>query len=132
MKDLVTALRVYSKKRVGSALALILIGSFLVFNLGAQSLGSQNQGAQNNGRKNPLKDIKARAEKGPRVGDRVKQLRATSNAVNAALEAFEKKGHKLKFDEAFSFTGNVEKPREIALRRAHHASQQTYRFRRRS
>jgi hypothetical protein len=107
------------KKRVGSALALILIGSFFVFNLNAQTNGRRN---------NPLKTIKtikARSEKGPRIGDRVKQLRATNNTVNAALEAFEKKGHKPKLDEAISFTGNVERPREVALRRTHHASQQT-------
>lgn len=108
-----------SKKRVGSALALILIGSFSVFNLSAQTNGRRN---------NPLKTIKtikARSEKGSRVGDRVKQLRATNNTVNAALEAFEKKGHKPKFDEAISVTGNVERPREVARRRTHHASQQT-------
>jgi len=84
-------------------------------------------GAQTNGRrKNPLKTVKeARLEKGVNIGERVKQLRATNNVVNAALEAFEKKGHKPKFDEAFSFSGKFEQPREVALRRAHHASQQT-------
>ena len=117
MKKFVTAFGRSIKKRVGSALALILIGSFFTFNLGAQTNGR---------RKNPLKNVKgARSEKGPKVGDRVKQLRATNNAVNAALEAFEKKGHKPKFDEAVSFTGNVARPREVALRRTHHASQQT-------
>lgn len=105
------------KKRVSSALALILVGSFFVFNLGAQTNGR---------RKNPLKNVKgARSEKGPKVGDRVKQLRATNNAVNAALGAFEKKGHKPKFDEAISFTGNVARQPEVAFRRTHHASQQT-------
>ena len=34
MKNLVTSLRRSMMKRVGSALALILIGSFFVFNLG--------------------------------------------------------------------------------------------------
>jgi hypothetical protein len=91
------------------------MGSF-VFSLSAQTDGR---------RKNPLKNVKeARLEKGAKVGDRVKQLRATNNTVNAALEAFEKKGHKPKFDEAFSFSGKVEQPREVALRRTHHASQQ--------
>ncbi|MGZ8844829.1 MAG: hypothetical protein ACXW3C_00010 [Pyrinomonadaceae bacterium] len=105
------------KKRVGSALALILIGSFFVFNLGAQTKGRG---------KNPLKDVKrARSEKGLKVGDRVKQLRATNNTVNAALEAFEKKGRQPKFDEAVSFTGSFEQPREVAPRKSHHASQQT-------
>ncbi|HEX3250910.1 MAG TPA: hypothetical protein VHS05_15865 [Pyrinomonadaceae bacterium] len=73
-----------------------------------------------------MKNIKdARSEKGPGVGDRVKQIRATNKAVDAALEAFEKKGHKPKFDEAFSFTGKVEQPRQVAMRKSHHASRQT-------
>jgi hypothetical protein len=117
MKDLVTGLRKSIKKKVGSALALILIGSSFVLSLSAQTNGR---------RPNPVKNVKgARSEKGPKVGDRVKQLRATSNTVNAALDAFEKKGHKPKFDEAISVTGNFAQPREVALRRAHHASQQT-------
>ena len=117
MKKFVSLVREPIKKGISSALSLGLIASLFVFS---------PSGAQTNGRrKNPVKNIKARSEKGPKVGDRVKQLRATSKAVNAALEAFEKKGHKPKFDEAFSFTGNVERPREVALRKTHHASQQT-------
>ena len=118
MKRFVSSVRRPIRKGVSFTLALGLIASLFVFS---------PSGAQTNGRrKNPLKNVKgARSEKGPKVGDRVKQLRATNNAVNAALEAFEKKGHKPKFDEAVSFTGNVARPREVALRRTHHASQQT-------
>ena len=116
MKDFIAPVRSSIVRRVVSALALLLAGSLLVINLGAQSNGR---------RKNPLKAVKAaRLEKGVNVGERVKRLRATNNVVNAALEAFEKKGHKPKFDEAFSFTGKFEQPREVALRRSHHASQQ--------
>jgi hypothetical protein len=117
MNNFVSSLGRSIRKSVSSAIALTLIGSFFAFNLSAQTNGR---------RKNPLKNIKdARSEKGSRVGDRVKQLRATNKAVNAALEAFEKKGHKPKFDEAFSFTGKVEQPRQVTLRKSHHASQQT-------
>src|SRR5882672_3214078 len=118
MKSFISSVRRPVRKSVSCALTLGLIASLFVFS---------PSGAQTNGcRNNRLKEVKAaRLEKGVKVGERVKQLRATNNVVNAALEAFEKKGHKPKFDGAFSFSGNFEQPREVALRRAHHASQQT-------
>jgi len=118
MRSFVSSVRRSIRKGVSSALTLGLIASLFAFS---------PSGAQTNGRRNNrLKNVKeARLEKGVKIGERVKQLRATNNVVNAALEAFEKKGHKPKFDEAFSFSGKFEQPREVALRRAHHASQQT-------
>jgi hypothetical protein len=109
MKSFVSSVRKPIKKSVSCALTLGLIASLFAFSpLSAQT---------NRRRNNRLKEVKAaRLEKGVNVGERVKQLRATNNVVNAALEAFEKKGHKPKFDEAFSFSGTFEQPREVALR----------------
>lgn len=118
MKSFVSSVRKPFRKSVSCALTLGILASLFVFS---------PSGAQTNGRrKNPLKPVKAaRLEKGVNVGERVKQFRATNNTVNAALEAFEKKGHKPKFDEAFSLNGIVEQPREVAPKKSHHASQQS-------
>src|SRR5713226_564678 len=80
---------------------------------------------------NPLKNIRARSEKGPNVGNRIKKLRASNGSVRAALEAFEKNGYTPKIDEAISITGGIDRTGQIAYqtgqvgkRKANHAPQQ--------
>jgi uncharacterized protein YxeA len=103
------------KTRLCSAVSLILIASLFSFTTLAQT---------NTQRKNPLRNIRAKSEKGPKIKEKIEQLRATHNSVRAALEAFEKKGHKPKIDDAISITGNIDLTREVAFRRANHARQQ--------
>jgi hypothetical protein len=73
-------------------------------------------------REHPLKNIRAKAETGAKVGQRIKQLRRTSKALQSALEAFERNGRQPSIDEAVSIFGHREKTHEIA--KAHHARQQ--------
>ncbi len=80
---------------------------------------------------NPLKHIKARTEKGPNVGNRIRQLSGTNDSVHRALEAFEKRGHTPKIDEAISFRGGIDRAGQVAYqtgqvgqRKANHTSQQ--------
>jgi hypothetical protein len=89
--------------------------SFPVFSSGFSAGKTAN-------REHPLKNIRARAETGAKVGQRIKQLRRTSKALQNALTAFERNGCVPNIDEAVSVVGHREKPREIA--KAHHASQQ--------
>jgi len=71
--------------------------------------------------------VKSKAEKGRNVSERVKQLRETDKRVRRALEAFEKRGHKLKLDEATSITGTIARPSDdvVAFRRVSYKPQQT-------
>ncbi|HEY3024861.1 MAG TPA: hypothetical protein VGJ55_01785 [Pyrinomonadaceae bacterium] len=63
--------------------------------------------------------VKSKVEKGRNVGDHVRQLRETDKRVRGALEAFEKRGHSLKLDEATSITGTVTpENEEVAFRKA--------------
>jgi hypothetical protein len=82
-------------------------------------------------RENPLRHIKARTEKGPNVGNRIRQLRGVNNSVHTALEAFERRGHPPKIDEAISIRGGIDRAGQVAYetgqvgqRKANHASQQ--------
>jgi len=103
------------KTRLCSAVSLILIASLFSFTTLAQT---------NTRRKNPLINIRAKSQKGPKVKEKIERLRSSHNSVRAAFEAFEKRGHKPKIDDAVSITGNVEPTREVAYRRLNHASQQ--------
>jgi len=69
-----------------------------------------------------FKKVTAKLEKGAKVAERVRALKASDNSIRAALEAFEKKGHSPKIDEAVSISGRIEdSPVSIPFRRTHHA-----------
>ncbi len=81
----------------------------------------------------PLKHIRARLEKGPKVGNRIRQMRGVNNSVHKALEAFEVRGHAPKIDEAISIRGGNDQQAgqaayqtgQAVQRKANHTSQQT-------
>ena len=103
------------RRSVYLAISLILIvslHSFSVFSAGKAA-----------NREHPLKNIRAKAEKGPNVGQQIKALRRTSKALQNALAAFERNRCVPNIDEAVSIVGHREKTREIA--KAHHAQQAT-------
>jgi hypothetical protein len=104
------------KARLCSTVSLILVA--LLFSLTTLS-------QTNPQRKNPLRNIRAKSQKGPKLKNRIEQLRASHNSVRGAFEAFEKRGHKPRLDDAISVTGNVDLTREVAYRRANHARPQT-------
>lgn len=98
-----------------TTIGLILVALFSYTGLGA---------TRNPTGKNPLKNIRANADKGIKVSNRIKQLRANHNSVQGALEAFEKKGHTPKLDEAISITAKIDRSGEVVYRKSNHAGQQ--------
>lgn len=102
------------RRSIYSAISFLLVASLLSF-----SVFSSGKTAT---REHPLKNIRAKAETGTKVGQRIKELRQKSKALQSALEAFERNGRKPNIDEAVSVVGYREKTREIA--KAHHARQQ--------
>ncbi len=102
------------RRSVYSAISLLLIASFLSF-----PVFSSGKTAN---REHPLKNIRAKAETGAKVGQRIKQLRRTNKDLQSALEVFERNGRQPNIDEAVSVVGYREKTRKIA--KAHHARQQ--------
>src|SRR5712692_6012015 len=111
-----------TKLRLLVVLLILSLFTFVLSGLGA---------AKQQRPENPLKHIKARTEKGPNVGNRIRQLRRANNSVHTALEAFEKRGHTPKIDEAISFRGGIDRTGQIAYqtgqvgkRKANHAPQQ--------
>jgi|SRR5215208_180852 len=103
------------RRSVYLTISLFLISSlfsFPVFSLGKTATN----------REHPLKNIRAKAETGAKVGQRIKELRRTSKALQNALAAFERNQCVPNIDEAVSIVGRREKTREIA--KAHHARQQ--------
>jgi len=100
------------------AISLILIASLL-------GIFPATGATRNTQRKNPLANIKAKAEHGAKVAKRIKQLKETNKSVRGALQAFEKNGHKPKVDEAVSIPGRIETPVvQTAYRKANYAPQQ--------
>lgn len=102
------------RRSVYSAISFLLIASLLSF-----PVFSSGKTAN---REHPLKNIRAKAETGAKVGQRIRQLRRTSKALQSALAAFERNRQEPKIDEAVSIVGHRVKTREIA--KAHHARQQ--------
>lgn len=102
------------RRSVYSAISFFLIASLLSF-----PVFSSGKTAN---REHPLKNIRAKAETGAKVVERIKQLRVTSKALQRALGAFERNGREPNIDEAVSVVGYREKTGEIA--KAHHARQQ--------
>ena len=104
------------KSRLCSTVTLVLIAFLLAPTIGGQ-IGAP--------RKNLLKNIRAKSQKGPKVRDRIEQLRATHGAVRGALEAFEKRGYKPKIDDAITVTGSIDLTSEVPHKKTHHAAQQS-------
>ena len=105
------------RKRVYSALSLILIASFFTFT--ASGAGKSPSG------KNPLKNIRAKAQSGDKVGQRIKQLRQTSKSLDSALKVFEKNGHQPKINEAMSVIGTIDQSGQASYRKVKYVPQQT-------
>jgi hypothetical protein len=110
-------------KKIKTKLRLFVVLLILsLFTSALSGLGSPNRQRP----QNPFKNIKARSQKGPEVGNRIRQLRAASKGVAAALDAFEKRGHTPKIDEAISITGGIDRTGQLARagqigRKANHA-----------
>lgn len=98
-------------------MSLILIASLMIINLAFVTPAQKGQ----------LKKVrvKSKVEKGRSVGDHVRQLRETDKRVNGALEAFEKRGHNLKLDEATSITGTVTPENDLVAKASYNHHQQT-------
>jgi hypothetical protein len=102
------------RRSVYFAISFLLIASLVSF--------SGYSAGKTPNREHPLKNIRAKAEIGGKVGQQIRELRRTSKALQNALAVFERNGREPKIDESVSVVGH----REIAVEtaKAHHARQQ--------